>query len=274
VQRFDAGAGRWTGGDFRRGAEIGELTVSTFNVWFESFFAEQRYRAIATLLFRSAPDVMAFQEMTADALTVFCAEPWIRERYCRVAVTGRGVGNYGMLVLSRIPIRRATYLPLPTKMARGVLVAELDVGGRGLPFGSVHLDSGKASAHLRARQLTTAFRAVSDQENAVLVGDYNMRDGENDRIAEPFTDVWPALRPGDPGFTEDTSINLMRFDSKNKHRHVRFDRVLLKGSSWTAADIALIGTEPIAAELPRVFPSDHFGLLCRLVRSDSESSGH
>jgi tyrosyl-DNA phosphodiesterase 2 len=240
--------------------------VSTFNIWFESYFAAQRYPAIADVLSRDAPDVMAFQEVTDDALTVFCAQPWIRKRYCRVAITGRGVGNYGMLVLSRVPIQRATYIPLPTRMARGVLVAELDVGGSGLAVGSVHLDSGKASTHLRARQLAKAFGAVRDHENVVLVGDFNMRDDENDQIAAPFTDVWPALRPDDPGFTEDTSINLMRFDSKNKHRQVRFDRVLLKGSEWAAADIGLIGTEPIAADLPRVFPSDHFGVRSRLIR--------
>jgi tyrosyl-DNA phosphodiesterase 2 len=212
------------------------------------------------------PDVLAFQEVTADALALFCDQPWIRARYYRVAVTGRGVGNYGMLVLSRVPIRRAAYVPLPTRMARGVLVVELDVGGSGLTVGSVHLDSGKASARLRARQLAKAFGAVGADTNVVLVGDFNMRDGENSSITKPFTDVWPALRPDDPGFTEDTSINLMRFDSKNKHRHVRFDRVLLKGSGWTAADIDLIGTKPIAADLPRVFPSDHFGVRVRLTR--------
>ena len=84
-------------------------------------------------------------------------------------------------------------------------------------------------------------------------------------IVAPYIDVWPALRPHDEGFTEDTSINLMRFDMKNKHRHVRFDRVLLKGSHWSAAQIELVGTEPISPALPRVFPSDHFGVECRLT---------
>lgn len=246
---------------------VDELTVSTFNIWFEGYFAERRYPAIAELLSREPPDVMAFQEVTADALTVLCEQPWIRERYCRVSVTGRGVGNYGMLVLSRVPIRRATYVPLPTRMARGVLVAELNDSAEGLAVGSVHLDSGKASAPLRARQLTKAFRAVGDHENAVLMGDFNMRDSENSSITEPFTDVWPELRPDEPGFTEDTSINVMRFDSKPKHRQVRFDRVLLKGSAWAATEIGLIGTEPIADDLPRVFPSDHFGVRSRLIRN-------
>jgi len=76
--------------------------------------------------------------------------------------------------------------------------------------------------------------------------------------------VWPALRPNDLGFTENTTINHMRFDSRNKDRHVRFDRVLLQGSAWSASAIVLLGTEPVSPELPRVFPSDHFGVWCRL----------
>jgi hypothetical protein len=92
-----------------------------------------------------------------------------------------------------------------------------------------------------------------------------MRDTEDWRIAPPYCDVWPYLRPGEDGFTEDTSINHMRYDMKDKHRHVRFDRVLLKGRDWTPAHIELLGTDPIDPALPRVFPSDHFGVQCRLT---------
>ena len=42
------------------------------------------------------------------------------------------------------------------------------------------------------------------------------------------------------------------------------DRVLVKGTRWRAATIELLGTRPISADLPRVFPSDHFGVACHL----------
>ena len=98
----------------------------------------------------------------------------------------------------------------------------------------------------------------------MLLGDFNLRDTENDALDPTYRDVWPQLRPGEPGFTEDTSINLMRYDMKNKHRHVRFDRVLVGSRAWQPAEIRLLGVEPIAPSLPRIFPSDHFGVLCRL----------
>lgn len=240
------------------------LSITTFNIWFSDYHAQARYLAIAALLSRNRPDVMVFQEVTPAALEIFLAQPWIREHYRRAEVTGGALGNYGMLLLSALPLNRVTYVRLPTRLARGFLVADLSINGRAVAIAAIHLESGKAAARLRARQLGSIFRALRSDESAIVLGDFNMRDTENGRIGAPFRDVWNLLRPHDDGFTEDTSINLMRLDSKNKHRHVRFDRVLLKGEGWAANRIELLGTEPISGELPRVFPSDHFGVQCDL----------
>lgn len=267
IGRFDETAGQWTDINAAAAAavECGELTLSTYNIWFDSKHAQQRYLAIADLLSTRTPDIMVFQEVTPAALDVFLAQPWIRDRYLRAAVVGDDVGNYGMLLLSRLPISGATYTRLPTRQQRGFLRAEFTVNGNPLVVCCVHLDSGKASSRLRRWQLRRIFGALTTAEDAVVLGDFNMRDAENASISAPHCDVWPALRPDEDGFTEDTSINLMRYDMKDKHRHVRFDRVLLKGRQWTAADVELLGTEPIAADLPRVFPSDHFGVECLLT---------
>ncbi|PRC43132.1 endonuclease [Mycobacterium sp. ITM-2017-0098] len=241
------------------------MTLATYNVWFNELHAQQRYRAITDILSRELPDVMVFQEVTDSALEVFLAQPWIRSRYYRVAVVGDRVGNYGMLMLSRLPIRRATYTQLPTKLSRGYLSADFTINGVDQKMVSVHLESGKNARHLRARQLSSLSRAFRTDDNVVLLGDFNMRDDEDHLLDPHYRDVWPTLRPEEPGFTEDTSINHMRYDMKDKHRHVRFDRVLVKGSAWTPDSIELLGREPIAPSLPRIFPSDHFGVVCRLV---------
>jgi tyrosyl-DNA phosphodiesterase 2 len=269
VAVFDPAAGRWRGVAAVGPVACERLTLSTFNVWFDPYHAEDRYGAIADLLATTAPDVMVFQEVTATAAQIMLAQKWIRDSYVCAAVVGARTGDYGMLMLSRVPIQRATYVPLPTRAHRGVLTADLGVAGVPLRVGSVHLDSGKAASRLRDRQLRHVFRTVSSAQDVVLLGDFNMRDDENPRIRPPFVDVWPALRPDEPGFTEDTSVNLMRLDSTGKQRHVRFDRVILAGNGWRAASIDLLGTAPICPALPRVFPSDHFGLYCELVRPDA-----
>ncbi|MDT5067898.1 MAG: tyrosyl-DNA phosphodiesterase 2 [Mycobacterium sp.] len=262
---FDAASNRWTHAEVTDGVDRDELTVATFNIWFDEYFADDRYLAIAELLARDMPDVMVFQEVTPAALDAFSAQPWIRDHYLRAAAVN-GLGNYGMLMLSRLPITRATYTRLPTRLARGFLEAEFTINGHPLIVCSVHLESGRAAAGLRARQLNRVFGALRGVDDAVVLGDFNMRDIENERIGPPWVDAWPALRPHDDGFTEDTSINLMRLDSKDKHRQVRFDRVLFKGTAWAAKNIDLLGTEPISSAHPRVFPSDHFGVQCRFIR--------
>lgn len=265
VRRFDPATGAWVAADDAQAADPDELTVATFNIWFDEYHAEQRYRAIADLLRERRPDVIVLQEVTSTAQEIFLEQPWIRDEYLSASAVGDHTGNYGLLTLSRVPIAQATYSHLPTRQTRGFLETTLSLDGARQVVCGVHLDSGKSSARLRGWQLRRIFRALRTAENAVVLGDFNMRDAENERIAAPFSDIWPALRPDDPGYTENTSINLMRFDARNKKRHVRFDRVLLKGNRWRAVSIELLGTEPISPELPRVFPSDHFGVECRLT---------
>ncbi|MET0900743.1 MAG: endonuclease/exonuclease/phosphatase family protein [Mycobacterium sp.] len=268
IKGFDAASGRWlaqrlTDADERRD----QLTVATYNIWFNEQHAERRYQAIADLLSQDPPDIMAFQEVNDTALSVLLAQRWIRRQYVSAAMTGPGVGNYGMLMLSRVPIRRVTYTKLPTRLSRGYLTAQLTVNGDPLSILSTHLESSKAAVHLRARQLGRMFDSQRDSDNVLIMGDFNMRDSENSRIDTNYRDVWPLLRPDDPGFTEDTSINHMRYDMKDKHRHVRFDRVLVKGAAWVPESIELLGREPISRKLPRIFPSDHFGVQCTLRRA-------
>ncbi|AQA03311.1 hypothetical protein BVC93_13795 [Mycobacterium sp. MS1601] len=264
VGAYDSREGRWRDHPDHRLGDCAELTVATYNIWFNDLYATQRYRAIATLLADEQPDVMVFQEVTPAALDILLAQPWVREQYRRVAIVGAALGNYGMLVLSRLPVRAATYTRLPTQLARGYLTVGLAVNGVIQNVVSVHLESGKRNRELRARQLGCLFRAFRDAGDVIVLGDFNMRDDENDALDPAFRDVWPGLRPDEPGFTEDTSINHMRYDMKDKHRHVRFDRVLVKGSAWVPQSIELLGREPVDPALPRVFPSDHFGVLCRL----------
>lgn len=264
MRRFDTTAG-WVAATPLHDVPRSHLSVSTFNIWFDPFLAGLRYQAIADLLAADPPDVMVFQEVTDAALELFLAQRWIREHYVSASAIGGGVGTYGMLLLSRVPLSAVTYTGLPSGARRGFLRADLLVNGARTAVCSVHLDSGKRSAPLRERQLGRIFRALDADSDAVVLGDFNMRNRENHLVEVPFHDVWPALRPGEDGYTEDTSINDMRFDNTGKNRHVRFDRILVKGGQWRPEDIKLLGTEPISPEHPRVFPSDHFGVQCVLA---------
>ena len=88
VGAFDTTTGQWTVIDAGGAVDRDELTLTTFNIWFNSYFADERYGAIADLLSRDLPDVMVFQEVTPSALTMFLAQPWIRQHYLRAAIVG------------------------------------------------------------------------------------------------------------------------------------------------------------------------------------------
>ena len=272
VTAFDTASARWVPVAPVSNVVCDEITLSTYNIWFDDRFAAERFAAIADMMSAHRPDVMVFQEVTAAALHQFLGATWIRERYVCAAVVGEDVGNYGMALLSRLPLSRVTYARLPSRTGRGRLRATLAVNGA-VDVCTVHLESGRSSSWRRGWQLRAVFRALRRVGNAVVLGDFNMRDDENNRIPAAYCDVWPALRPDEPGYTEDTSINLMRYDMKNKHRHVRFDRVLIKGDGWTPTAIELLGTEPVRPELPRIFPSDHFGVYCRIRAVSAPADG-
>jgi tyrosyl-DNA phosphodiesterase 2 len=58
----------------------------------------------------------------------------------------------------------------------------------------------------------------------------------------------------------------MRLEYTQKHKQVRFDRILVRSStpSWQPKSIELLGTTSISPDYPNIFPSDHFGLVGKL----------
>ena len=122
---------------------------------------------------------------------------------------------------------------------------------------------------MRGAQLAQIFPILDEATHALLMGDFNFCASwpeENARLPTSYTDLWPALNPHDPGYTEDTAINRMRLARAGKAKQVRFDRVLLRSQppGWTPTAICLLGTTALGDAEPAVFPSDHFGLAAAL----------
>src|SRR5258708_37771579 len=115
VVSFDALAGQWRDADASDADGHDELTVTTFNIWNDPHFAAERHLAITALVSKHGPDITVFQEVTPDALKTLLAHPWVRMHCFCAAVTDHDVGNYGMLLLSRIPLRNVVYTRLASR---------------------------------------------------------------------------------------------------------------------------------------------------------------
>lgn len=241
------------------------LTLVTYNVWFGNYHRADRQRALLSILRQADADIIGLQEVTPGFLRTIMDEPWIARDY-RVGEVS--VSPYGVLMLARVPVERFTLHRLPSAMGRKLLVAEL--AGRDSPaVATVHLESLDQAA-VRKEQLDIIFPILDAYPHAVLMGDFNHCGtwDENQNLDPRYLDIWPNLRPGEPGWTEDTDINTMRLLVDPTPTQVRFDRVIVRstGGLWQPIDIERLGTEPIAADLPDVFPSDHFGLRAVLER--------
>jgi tyrosyl-DNA phosphodiesterase 2 len=249
-------AGGWYDAPFVEPSGRVDLRLVTWNAWFGGHLFEERQAALLAELGRRRPDVIALQEVTQALLRGVLDEPWIQAAY---HASHCEVQSYDVVILSRLPIRRVAELELPTDMGRRLVVAELACG---LAVATVHLESTQSEAGVRAAQLRVIQPALAKRyPDAVLVGDMNFRPDdplENAALDPSFVDTWPALRPGEPGYTVDTDVNTMRLQVRSTPTRKRIDRVFLRSVHWQARSIELIGTQPVDAD--GTFISDHFGL--------------
>jgi exonuclease III len=111
----------------------------------------------------------------------------------------------------------------------------------------------------RSEQLDILLHEIHkySQEKMVVLGDINFHlDGEMEHWPEVanldklkefgFIDSYRSLFPNikvNPGYTEDTSINLMRYNSKFVEKQFRYDGILSKG--LTPVDCKILGTNQI-----------------------------
>jgi tyrosyl-DNA phosphodiesterase 2 len=233
-----------------------DLRVVTWNVWFGGYRFEARCEALLAELGRRRADVIALQEVTYPLLAAIHNEPWVRAEY---QVSDLDVIGYDVVLLSRVPIRRMLTMQLPSGMGRRLAVARLACG---LHVATVHLESTRMCAAERAEQLRIIQPSLAGLgEDVALVGDMNFAPGaplETAALDPSFADVWPALRPDDPGYSIDTDRNAMRSRMSSEAARMRIDRVFARTTRWRAETIELLGTAPIDED--GTFVSDHFGL--------------
>ena len=258
-----------------------QLRVLSYNVLFDRFRAEglrtaERRPAQLALLAASGADLIALQEVTPEFLEALLAEGWVQRDYWASAGPGSGaVVPNGQVLLSRWP---PSMLGLHAYSGRKhVLVARFADGVGGLWVAVVHLTSNMTprAPEVRTGQLAAlrGFLERSAREATWLIaGDFNQAEGEPDGglAAAGVVDLWPALRPDDPGATFDPETNALAAELSENAKPVRYDRALLyaPGDRWRARAIELFARQPLPDSDPPLYLSDHFGLSLELTPGD------
>ena len=111
----------------------------------------------------------------------------------------------------------------------------------------------------RKLQLQTILN-IFENDNFMITGDFNFTDGdEENKLLKKLKDPWNIKK--NPGFTEDTYINKMRFNLKGKHKQVRFDKFMYNKNKIKVIKQNIIGKEEIK---DGIWVSDHFGLITEI----------
>ncbi|MBZ5713880.1 RNA repair domain-containing protein [Nannocystis pusilla] len=259
-------------------ARVESLQVATYNVLFdlyepEQLYSERRTPACLELLRERDADVIALQEVTPTLWAALLAAPWVQANYhVSEGPDAEGLVPYGQVLLSRWPLAVEVHAFSPRKR---LVVGRLALAGRRLAIAAVHLTSNRHddADRRRAEQLGVLAErlARADVDDALVLGDLNFGDGEEDaQMARAgLVDVWREVHPHHPGFTFDPVANPLAALATRSGRAARFDRVLLRSpaGALAAIDATLFGDRPFGTgpEGQPMFASDHFGV-CALLQ--------
>ncbi|KAM9334015.1 tyrosyl-DNA phosphodiesterase 2-like isoform 2-T2 [Symphorus nematophorus] len=228
----------------------------------------QRARALCSYLSSHSPDVVLLQELIQPYLCYMKRR--LEDRY-KFIEGGKECYFTGMLLkkarVTLLSCKKATFQL--SQMGRNLLIAQVLFREQKLCLMTSHLESCRANAPERMRQLRMVMNrmtAMPDDVTVLFGGDTNLRDAEvaTVGIPSPVCDVWEQLgEPEDCRYTWDTYVNTNR-DMEFKN-HLRFDRLYLRRATKDGAPqlqperMALVGLEKLECGC---YISDHWGIHC------------
>jgi endonuclease/exonuclease/phosphatase family metal-dependent hydrolase len=255
--------------------KVRELKLLTYNVLADPVYQKERIPKLLQLLARSDADIIALQEVDSWFADILFTQEWVRN-YHVPRKRNKIVIAHEFLILSKYPIHSYIHKDLPGPQRRTLFIVTIKINERIVSIGTCHLESLLDDGPIRARQLDRFFKYLKKTPDSFFLGDFNFGDGEQpetDHLHPDFQDVWLALYPDNPGYTWNREISAMALHgSFPGEPSRRIDRILVKSDVWKPKDIVIIGNEPVSAQDPYIFPSDHFGLLATLVFQEEEKN--
>lgn len=229
------------------------------------------------LLARQEADVIALQEVTPVFLAAIerqagaqgyqvastlppPAHGWRRD----VATAARyllGYQPWGQAIVSKWPLSDIRHYPL----GRPLLVADVVIGDLTLTVATCHLDSFPENRQTRLWQLQQIFAHLGAARHALLLGDFNFGDEapEQEALTRTFTDIWPQLRPADPGYTYPADAPHAAATTAPAER-ARLDRILLRSDRLEPVRVEQLGQAPVRLGDRLLSLSDHYGVVADL----------
>lgn len=238
-----------------------KLRFLTYNIWFDLHNFVARLEALMEEFKNANADFICLQEVLKDSLAFILNSPFIKNNYYVSYVVMDG---YFCVMLSKFELKFQEYT-FPSGMGRKLLraVGTFD-DGTNFSVNTAHFES-LNSAKYRKLQLEKTFKVMSNDNVAVLMGDFNF-DWPEEYLNFPkdYDDFWPLIRPKDEGFTMPKTSSFSAW---------RPDKVLMnKNMFFKPGAIERIGMNPLPlyATVQKTYsdevttPSDHYGLVSEI----------
>ncbi|XP_028256513.1 tyrosyl-DNA phosphodiesterase 2 isoform X2 [Parambassis ranga] len=226
----------------------------------------ERARGLCSYLVLYTPDVVFLQELIPPYVR------YLKKRAVGYLLIEGGEEAYFtgmMLKKSRVKFVESEIVTYPsTRMMRNLLVAQVNFRGQKLCLMTSHLESCKANAEERMKQLRVVMQRMREAPEDVTVlfgGDTNLRDTEVAKMGlPPNVCVWEHLGKREHcRYTWDTKANTNK--SIEFVCRFRFDRIYLRPATKEGVPhlvperMALVGLEKLDCGR---YTSDHWGIYC------------
>jgi endonuclease/exonuclease/phosphatase family metal-dependent hydrolase len=242
-----------------------EITVVTYNIYNEPVSFEPRYPLVLETLRATKADVVALQEVpTRQEVTRRLAGALGYADWAEVVFVRPDDGwTEGLAVLSRFPVLEQEDIDLRPGVPN-CLRARLEAPEGPVDVFNAHFHP--RDANLRASEISIVLDAVAASDAPVILcGDFN---GLPEEFASlnGFSSLRAAYELVHGRYPESTFPTPYRKDAR---RYGPIDYILVRPDQLSASEARLIGDAP-SKEDESLWPSDHYGVLARLVSADGK----
>jgi endonuclease/exonuclease/phosphatase family metal-dependent hydrolase len=147
-------------------AKNSQISLWTWNVWFDEQSAEHRFPEIMSRLHKASPDVVFLQEVTPSFISSFQTSS-LKNEY-RLYTTFRSRISYGLAFLTKSQFSHTKLDSIASQFNRNVFFALIEIDkNKAIVLINVHLESGQSEKNARAVQIAQIYETLLP---AFLVG--------------------------------------------------------------------------------------------------------
>jgi len=265
-----------------------EISLLTWNIWFDEVERENRTRKIMEICQCLDPDFIAFQEVTGEAMKCInkykgqykLIDDKLKQRYDTIILS-----KHNCVYRERIPLPRSE---MGRNLLRGYFYLESGVDGNGgsvrreINVGTFHLESVFKKNEIKLKEDQMKFIYDNSPSSCILMGDTNF--GNNERLGElagavggvgavagaggdsRLVDIFERI--GEPIAYKNTYTGKTN-PFVNRRLNSRLDRIYTKNMNYRVKSFQLVGNEMehffyhegVNEYAP---PSDHYGVYCTI----------